>query len=1004
MSKSTRPAVRTDASHSRSFLFDAAPPRLFSIDLGRPFLVDLAEGLINALGDDLSRAEIFFPTRRAVRAASEAVLDACEKRGVFAALLPRFRAVGDIEEDELIVFAGDAAAEIDLPPAVTTTERMAVLARLVAARDRAFSGNENWPAAIAAARELAKLLDSFYTDEIDPAALKSLDVADAARHWATSLEFLEIVTTAWPAHLNQIGRIDPSQRRAALINAAARRFADHPPAHPVIIAGTTASAPAVARLVNAIARAPVGAAVLPGLDRTIDKRAWMAIDDEDAHPQSGLKRLLGAMGIAPGDVRPWPNSGGANPRANLLTLTLRPAAATDDWLSLVNEMTGRDLALVDATRGMALIEAENEEAEASVIAAIFRRTIETPAKTAILVTPDRQLSRRVALKMRRWGVRVDDSAGVPFANSVCGTFLRLAAAFLDDPGDPVAILALVRHPLTRAGLSAAERAKAADVLDRALRGARPAKGLSSVEGRLCENPAPNRTALALIAALSEAAALFPNAAGASFAELFDGHIAAAERLAGASQLWSGDDGDAGSILLSELRGVADDISAISGRRYAEVFSALIAGAAVRSHSNAHPRLAILGPLEARMQSADCIILGGLNDGVWPADAAGDPFLSRGMRKKLRLPSPEQRIGLSAHDFSSLVAHKNVILTRARRAGGKPAKPSRWIVRLKNILTGAGALASVDRSSKWRGVIDALDRPDRVCPIDRPRPKAGPGRRPREVSVTRIEKWLRDPYSIYALYLLRLKKFEDPGAPFGAREMGSLLHKVFECAALEAAAPTLGSLRALYDALAPEYGIGAADRRFWSAAADDSFAWFAEFDAERRREGRIALAESGGAMTFPELDPAFTLTAKADRIDILNNGDAAIHDYKLRRVPSEKQIKYFSPQLPLTGAIVEAGGFDVVGKRRVASYAYCRLINRKDKDNENTLFRSGEEAQAAIAEAAEGLKAWVRRYDDPQTVYLSQPRPQFMDEYGDYDQLARRREWGSSEDDGEGGAE
>lgn len=992
MSKSARPA---------SF-FDAAGPRLFSIDQGRPFLADLAEGLIEALGPDLPRAEIFFPTRRAVRAAGDAILDAYEKRGVAAALLPRFRAIGDIDEDEIAAFAGEAADEIDLPPAVSLTDRLVALARLVAARDRAFAGHQNWPAAIAAARELGKLLDHFYTEEIDLIAMATLDVADAAGHWAKSLEFLDIVTTAWPAHLRELGRVDPAARRAALIGAAATRFKTAPPAHPLIIAGTTASAPAVARLVDAIARAPRGLAVLPGLERAMDARAWDAVDD--AHPQSGLKALLRNLDVQPGAVRAWPGSGGKNPRTTLLTLALRPAEATDDWLSLVAAMTAGDKALAAATRGMTLIEADNEEAEASIIAAMFRMAVEEPGKTAILVTPDRHLSRRVALKMRRWNIIVDDSAGVPFANSPCGVFLRLAALFLEDPGDSVALLSLLRHPLMQLGLESAGRARAIDTIDRALRGTRPANGLASIEAMLRAREIVDATALTAIAALNEAEALFPRAAAAPFSDLFSGHIAAAERLAGAQRLWSDDDGEAGAALLADLQAAADDITAIGGRRYAEVFSALIAGAAVRQRRNAHPRLSILGPLEARLQSADRIVLGGLNEGVWPQGASGDPFLSRKMRKDLGLPSPERRIGLSAHDFAGLAAQNDIVITRAKRAGGSPATASRWIVRLKNILTGAGALSSVDRSDDWRSIIAKLDDPGSVKAVDRPKPKAGPGRRPHEVSVTRVEKWLRDPYSIYAMYLLRLKKLEDPGIEFGPREMGSLLHKVFERAALADEPPSPAGLQALYDKLAPEFGLNDAERRFWSAAVAESFDWFAGFDAERRKVGALAIAEGHGSWTVSGVLPSFALTAIADRIDVLNDGRVALFDYKSGKLRTEKQDNSFSPQLSLTGAMIRAGAFEAIGAREVARYEYLKSLNRDDDKKKNGWGREGDEAAGAINDAEGRLRALVAAFDNPQAVYHSQPRPEFIDDYGDYDQLARRKEWGAAEDGDDGGGE
>jgi len=987
-------------SERRDSPFDAAAPRVFSIDQGRPFLADLAEGLIDALGADLPRAEIFVPTRRARRAAADAILDAIERRGFRAALLPRFRAIGDIDEDEFTAFAGSAADEIDLAPAISETDRLLALARLVAARDRVFAGQENWPAAIAAAKELGRLVDALYTEEIDPAALQSLDVGDIAGHWARSLEFLRIVTQEWPRHLAEIGRTDPADRRRRLIDAAAKRILSAPPAHPLIVAGTTASAPAVARLVEAIARAPRGLVILPGLDRAIDPRAYDSIDD--AHPQAGLKALLDHLKIAPADVKAFRGSGGISARARLLALALRPAEATDDWLTLVAAMTAEDKGLAKATDGLSLIEAADEDEEAGVIAALFRKTVETPSETAMLVTPDRMLARRVALKMRRWSVGVDDSAGVPFGNSPCGAFLRLTALFLDDPGDPVATLALLRHPHARLGLDPASRAAAIDLLDRGLRGTRPARGLETLQCRIGDAGVAGSPAAKAIAALKDAAGAFEAAKGDGFAALLSAHIAAAERLAG-DDLWSGEDGETGAALLSELLSSAKAVDAIGGGRYAEVFDALISGAVVRAREAAHPRLAILGPLEARMQSADHVILGGLNEGTWPQEAARDPFLSRTMRKTLGLSSPERRIGLSAQDFAGLAAQPRVTLTRAKRARGAPATASRWIIRLRNILTGAGAVEAVDRSADWSAAVARLDAPDAVRPARPPRPPAGPGRRPAELSVTRVETFLRDPYAVYAQYLLRLRKLEDPGSAFGAREMGSLLHKTLERAARAAKAPTPETLQADFDALAPEFGLDAGERRFWSRAVADCFQWFCEFDAERRREGVVGVVEGEGRWEVEGLDPPFALIAKADRIDILNDGRAALFDYKLNRTPSERQIAQFSPQLPLIGAMVEAGAFAAIGRRPVASYAYLRLVNRKRKDAENALWKADAEAAAEIAAAAAGLKAWIRSFDDPITVYLSQPRPEFVNDYGDYDQLARRKEWGAA-DDAEGGAE
>lgn len=979
-----------------AFISDRAPPRYFSIDAGRPFLADLARGLIEAFGDDLARAEVYLPTRRAVRSLADAILDARAESGVRAAFLPRLRAIGDVDDVEMVAFAGDPADEIDLPPAISGTARTLALARLVAARDRAFAGQENWPGAIAAAGELAKLLDSLYAEELDPAILTSIDVGEHAAHWDVSRKFLEIVTREWPGYLASSGLCDPADRRARMIGAKARRLAASPPDHPIVIAGTTASAPAVARLMAAIAAAPRGAAVLPGLDRSLDAAALGVLDD--AHPQAGLRALLATIGQSPSAIAPWPGSDTMSPRARLLNLALRPAQATDDWLTLIAEADAVDPGLAAACEGLCLMEAETEDAEAAVIAMMFRETLETAKATAMLVTPDRNLARRVALKMRRWNVTVDDSGGVPFANSRCGTFLRLVASFLADPDDPVSMLALLDHPYATFGFDESERLRAVDTLDRCSRGPRPAGGLAGVEARLRSRRPTDEAATGALMALRQAAAGFGDRPEIAFSGRLRAHLGVAEALAGADRLWSGEDGEAAALLLAGIISDVDALNDMKSGAYVAVFDALIAGAVIRRRSEAHPRLSILGPLEARLLGADHVILGGLNEGVWPADAPADPFLSATMRERIGLPSSERRIGLAAHDFAQgAAAGRRVSLTRAKRSGGAPAKPSRWLVRLRNILKGAGALDRVDLSASWNARAERLDAPNAVLPVNAPRPRAGKDRRPGMLAVTDIEAWIRDPYAIYAKRLLHLRKLDDPGAPVGPREVGSLLHRVFERAARAPAPMDVAALRVLLDDEAARTGLVGADRAFWSASLEEAVEWFAGFDREQRLQ-HVAFLEEKGLMSLDGVDPPFTLTARADRIDVLGGG-AEIVDYKTGQLPSEKQDKHFSSQLPLTGAIIEAGGFPAIGPVPVTRYRYIRLTNRAEKadDPKNEIGRTGGEASSAIADAKAKLRAWIAHFDRPDAVYLSQPRPQFVKHEGDFDQLARRREWMANED-------
>ncbi len=995
-----------------SGIFDTGPPRYFSIDAGRPFLNDLARAVRAAIGGDdplaISDALIYVPTRRAARALAEAFVQTAPNAR--ASLLPQIKPLGDIDEDEFLLFEGDASDEVNFPPAVTPLRRLLVLANLVARRDRqTFDGQENWAAALGAANELAKLLDSFYTEEISFDELrKATPTAESlARHWRDSLEFLEIITKAWPAYLAENQCMDPSERRVKLINAQATRWERMKPAHPIIIAGTTGSAPSVARLMRVAAQLPKGCVVLPGFDRALakDEKAWCVIDDP--HPQAGLKALLEHLDLKPDQIRAWPQNRASPERTALLSLALRPALATDDWLEKVAQAKTQGDGFRKAISGLHLIEAEDEENEAGAVALMMRETLETPKHTAMLVTPDRDLTRRVAAKLRRWGIRVDDSAGLPFSNSPCGTYIRLVATWLQDVSEPVALMALLRHPLCGLSLNDAARKMAVNATDQSLRGLRPTTGFSGLNEKLKADDRRSSLTEPVFKALEAAAGDWSQNCGAPFSSLLTAHIRAAEMLAasdmesGATRLWRGEDGATGALLFAELTPLAPLITTHQVGDYANIFDQLLAGRAVRPRAGAHPRLSILGPLEARLQGADRVIVSGLNEGVWPADAGVDPFLSRTMRKEIGLPSHQRRVGLSAHDFAQLAATPNVILTRAARSGGAPAKPSRWIVRLKNILKGADALDGVDQTLHYQNLANRLDKPEVIIPTKAPMPTPPIAARPRKLSVTRIERWLRDPYGIYARYVLNLRRLDPLGETFDRRQVGRLLHKVFEDYCRQDGetdgAETAGHahLHALLSEYGPLFGLTLAQLTFWRASFDAAFTWFANWNFERRAMGVPVVIEGDGEWTFETTAAPFTLTARADRIDRLANGAAAIFDYKSGVLPSLKQAKTFNPQLPLTGLIVSNGGFANLEQAAVESFYYLKTLNRKGTSADSA-GTDGEDALRIMAEAEDGLRALIARYDDLSTSYPSQPRPEYTDDYGDYDHLARRREWSEAE--------
>ncbi len=991
------------AAREPSTIFSRPAPRLYTIDAGRPFLADLASVLRASIhaapNTELADALIYLPTRRAVRALADAFIETAP--GGRASLLPRIRALGDIDEDEFVLFEGAGSDELDLPPAISAIERRLTLAQMVAAKDRAFDGQERWAGALGAADELGRLLDSFYTEEISLDALETLVPEELAAHWRASLQFLTIITEIWPAYLRERGLMDPSDRRVKLIERQTARWEKTPPGHPVIIAGTTGSAPAVARMMKQVALLPMGAVVIPGLDLTSDDHFWDSIDAP--HPQAGLKQLLDELSADRSSVAQWPHAEAAAEasviaRREIFSVALRPAATSDSWRDWAVAIKTNRPALDAALDKVALVEAMDEEREADAVALKIRETIDTPGKTAFLVTPDRDLSRRVAMKLRRWNIIVDDSAGVPFANSPCGTYLRLVARWLQDPSDAVAVMAMLRHPLFGGSLDGAARAGAVSAMDRALRGLRPTGGGDGLAQKI--NAAKHSgPAAGLLDGLLSGLNHWPQP-GAPFTDRLMAHLKIAEELAaaddqpGAARLWRGEDGEAGAAGLAPLCAAVAAISHDAPEDYAAIFDQLIAKITVRRRMPAHPRVAIFGPLEARLQHADVIVLGGLNEGAWPRDAAIDPFLSRPMRHDLGLPSPEQRIGLAAHDFAQLTAAPEIMLTRSTRAGGKPTKPSRWIIRLKNILKGADALAPIEHSERFNILAQRLDDAGKVTTISAPAPRPPVAARPRDFYVTRIEKLLRDPYAIYARYILRLKKLDRLNEPFGSRDIGNLFHEIFHGFVAEGAPvgakDRLDRLNALYAEHAPQFGLTETHAPFWRDRAMETLHWFSAWDAARAAIGKPVVVEDKGAWMFDMGGFAYSLNAKADRIDRLDDGAAMIIDYKTGAAPTLSQTKKFSPQLPLSGLITVKGGFEALGAAPVAGFEYVRVVGRKGVKADD-VGATGEKATQHIADAEDGLYALLQRFNDPDTAYLSQPRPQYMDDYGDYDHLARRRE-------------
>ena len=986
----------------------SAARRLYTIAPGQAFLDSLADGLLERTrGEPARLAEItvLLPTRRACRALLETFLRRSEGT---ALLLPSLRPLGEVEDDELAI--EDPAAD-EVAPAVPPRRRQLLLARLIEAygehRDAPVSAEQ----AVRLAEALARLIDQVATERLSFEGLRELVPVDYAEHWQTTLDFLTVVTEGWPRVLAADGGLDAAERRNRLLDRLAARWREAPPASPVIAAGSTGSVPATADLLEVIAGLPEGAVVLPGLDRGLDDTSWEQLAPN--HPQYGLKRLLERLDVTREAVAEWPPGTPAEEpdgRSGLLSEALRPVPRP-----LPGDRAAARLRA--GTEGLSRIDCPGPREEAAVIALLLRESLETPEKRAALVTLDRDLARRVGVEMKRYGVSLDDSAGRPLAATPPGTFLRLSAELAAHRAQPVALLAAFKHPLAAGGMApGAFRARARQLERAVLRGPRPSPGLAGIAGALAaravdpdrHGPRVDDELIAWFEGLRQVAEPFEAALGANRAELGDLlrlHLASAEALAasadesGAERLWAGDAGEAAAALFGELIDGAEGAAPIRGADYAAVIEALMAGEVVRPAAGVHPRLFLWGPLEARLQQVDRMILGGLNEASWPAEPPADPWMSRPMREQFGLPAPERRSGLSAHDFTQCAASREVVLTRATKVGGTPTVPSRWLTRLDIVLDALGARDEVNRdASTWLTWQAALDAPAETVPAEPPAPRPPLEARPRRLSVTGVETWMRDPYAIYARYVLKLRPLDAIDAEPGAAERGSFIHRALELFGAahrdawpdDAMARLLACGREAFGEAIARPGVEA----FWWPRFVRIAEWFvAEEGARRARitplgaelEGRIELDAPGGA---------FTLTAKADRIDRDAAGGLVIIDYKTGTPPPETLLAAgLSPQLPLEAAIARAGGFDAIAAAPVAELAYWRLSGGKPAGK---IHPVKADAGRLADEARVGLAQLIARFDDPATPYPSRPRPEAPPAGSDYDHLARVGEWGTGD--------
>lgn len=960
-------------------------PEVFTIPAHRSFADALASGLIARFGKDplsLASGRILLPNNRAVRTVTEAFV----RTSGAGLLLPRLIPIGDPELEERIGAPLDPIEEAEwIPAAIDPLTRLLALAELL-------RGDENSSAeALRMASDLARTLDSLTIEQVPASRLAeaAADAPELAVHWQVSLDRLRAIIVQWPAALAGMGRVDLTDRRNRLLRRLARRWADTPPAGFTVAAGITTAAPAVAALLHQIARMPNGMIVLPALSLAyaMPDEEWDALGPnedgrgEETHPQYHLKLLLDRIGVARGEVKLWRAGGrAASPavRGRAIAHAMTAADFSDKWSGL--KPAERRLS------GIRIIELPDPAAEAQAIALALRETLEAPGKTAALVTPNRTLARRVSALLRRWGIEADDSAGRALSEVPAGTLLLGIASAAAEDFAPIPLLALLKHPLV--GGEGDQRLAWLDAVrsvDLALRGPRPGAGISGLDAHFTAQECDPQYRGCLVAWSKLRASV------ADLAGMFDTPLRLEEfarRLARSTDAlageaaWRGPDGRMAAELIAEVEAAAEARPINLGTDDAvPLLRHLLDQRRVRPPYGGHPRVSIWGLLEARLQQADVMVLGGLNEGVWPALPAPDPWLAPKIRANLGLPGLDFRTGLSAHDFASALGAPQVLVTRALRDSRSPTVASRFWLRLQAM---TGGLA---RDTRIERLALGFDDPGQPKPADRPAPSPALEQRPGTISVTSVDRLKADPFAFYAQEILKVRRLDPIDADHSAAWKGSAVHAVLEHWLAEDECDP-GRLMARARALLEEDSIHPMLRALWQPRLTEAIRWIEQQERSNRAEGRRPLAAESRGRT--ELG-GVTLHGKADRIDRLDSGALAIIDYKTGKAPAQKAVDAgFALQLGLLGLIAEAGGFEgVEGQPRAYEYwsltKYGDMFGRKVCPDKS--IGPDEFLERASRNFLDAASKWLTG-DEPFTAKLN---PAYAP-YGDYDQLMRLEEW------------
>ncbi len=984
---------------------EAIRPALFTIPFGRNLCDETVTAIFDSIGTQplgLSQVLIILPNNRAIRSMNEAFV----RRAKPGLLLPQMIAVGDLALNETLgAYLDPLNTSPDILAVIPPMQRLLLLTQLVTRHRISLGDKINQNEALRLARYLAEVIDELEIENVRFGRFEDIDPGlDLAGHWQRSYAQLLAIIPQYYQALEAIQKIGPAQRRNLLLAQLADSFRANPPKNLVVAAGISTAAPAIANLLKTVATLPKSMVILPPVDLAMEEAQWdrlgpheasadgsKMLPSQETHPQFHLKLLLNHMGFSRVEI-------------DILGSKHRATETSIEQIFCLADETRKWRGLPVAIKKLPhvrVMTAKDSAEEARAIAVLAREALEIPQQRIAIVTPDREIALRVAAQLRRWEIMVDDSAGTPLIQSPSGSLIMALLRAAADRFSPVSLLSILKHPLAKFGEERLVWLEKVRALDLILRGPNGGLGLAATSRCISAWQAEQiEKGREIDEDLSQwwdelVKNLVPleMAVSGDFAGLLYELQAAAGLLTG-DIIWKGSAGRQLAAFFEELTG--NDLSVIGKAPREAVVSIMMElfdGQAVRPPYGGHPRVAIYGLLEARLQQADVLICAGLNEGSWPQLPQPDPWLAPKIRRELGLAAPERNIGLSAHDLATMLGAQEVILSRAERDRSGPTVASRFLLRLSAYLGKA-----LQTDSRAVALARLLEKPEKSISYAKPEPMPSAEQRKIVLSVTDFDRLMADPFAFYANKILKLKTLDPVDAEPSHAWRGSIVHDILERWAKEDNCEPAKLMQRAEDLLSNP-AVHPVLRALWQPRIAAGLKWVAEKTQEMAEQGRsLLVAEKSGSAEIAGVK----ITGRADRIDQLPDGGLAIVDYKTGTAPTNKKVMAgYALQLGLIGLIAESGGIKGVnGEAKKFEYWSLAKDGGKGFGKNSSPVSETENAKKILSDAfvvfaeTEARKA-IEQWIIGTAPFTAKLHPEYAP-YADYDQLMRYEEWNGRE--------